>query len=409
MRRYKSLLCITFLILSACVNINKRLVSTSTVSTSTDSSDNSCIPPITSFVYPANQRPASNTTVKDQILPPAPWKVAASLPNFPEGATSGFHDISVAYSGLSYSEIWVKQMFNTGGNEYGGGTTTVQTLLFRTDTKSWRTFSQQIQGSPISIDELYQGKNGSLFADISFSNKSALGSYNENEGQFDVVKNSENIPGGIRVLDNNGTFWILNNNDGIYSFDPITSQLKKNIDIPDLNIYGRLGIYGRSVAVAPDGSLYFLDFHDNGYTELARYDPTSNKLERNINGEYEYSIYLDASAQSLYVDHLDNVWLDDQGWMSPDGTWYKVVHSPIFIVKQPPDIPLAYLWEHPSILLESSDNKVWFRSDNGLAWLNPQKGQWCWFTTYQSNIVEDQQHNLWMIADGKLYKYALDK
>jgi|GEM_PF-4418861 len=28
-------------------------------------------------------------------------------------------------------------------------------------------------------------------------------------------------------------------------------------------------------------------------------------------------------------------------------------------------------------------------------------------TYYQSNIVEDTDGNLWMIADGKLYKYPL--
>ena len=172
----------------------------------------------------------------------------------------------------------------------------MQTLIFRTDTKDWRTFSQQIQGSPIRINGLYEGKDGSLFADISFSNRSALGLYNDREGQFALIENNSGIPSGIRVLGNDRIMWVLKNNDGIYSIDPVTSQLKKNIDIPDLTGHDGLDLYGRTAAFAPDGSLYFLDFHDNGYTELARYNPATNKLERNINGGYEYSIYLDASA-----------------------------------------------------------------------------------------------------------------
>jgi len=396
------------LLLTACGNSNN---SQSSFAASTEKLINGCIPPITSFAYPANQQIPDSLIAKQQIPPSTPWKIEASMPNLPPGAQDSFDDISVAHPRAGYSEIWVKRRFDIGGTEFGGGTASLQTLIFQTDTENWRTFSQQIQDSPIRIDELYQGKNGSLFADISFSNKSALGLYNEKEGQFDLVKNSNSIPDSIHVLDNNGTLWILNNKDGIYSFDPSTSQLEKRVDIPDLVVQQLLDIYGRTVAFAPDGSLYFLNFQDSGNTELIRYDPVSNKLERNVEAEIEYWLgllyYLDTPVHSLYVDHLGNVWLEDQGWITPDGAWYKVVRSPIFIAEEVPDIPLKYVWVHPSILLESSDNRLWFSSANGMAWLDPQKGEWCWFTTYQSNIVEDQQHNLWMIADNKLYKYSL--
>jgi ligand-binding sensor domain-containing protein len=68
---------------------------------------------------------------------------------------------------------------------------------------------------------------------------------------------------------------------------------------------------------------------------------------------------------------------------------------------------MDYRWKSPTILMESSDNRLWFESENGLVWLDPSEGKWCWFTTVQSNIVEDEEHNLWMIANEKLYKYPL--
>ncbi|MFZ6029390.1 MAG: hypothetical protein ACOYYS_16890, partial [Chloroflexota bacterium] len=70
---------------------------------------------------------------------------------------------------------------------------------------------------------------------------------------------------------------------------------------------------------------------------------------------------------------------------------------------------MEYRWKAPQILIESSDHRLWFQSDNGMTWLDPEKGEWCWFTTEQSNIVEDSYHNLWMVADNKLYKLDLGK
>jgi hypothetical protein len=309
--------------------------------------------------------------------------------------------ISAVRTKGNYKEIWIKRWSQPIGNNASKPASS-RVLIYRTDTKGWQVLPDQIQGAAARIVNLYLSKDGSLWASILISGKVMLGSYNDNKGQFELLNGSENLPNGASVLDNKGTFWIMSHNDGIYSFDPVRNKLEKNIDIPDLNVY-ELGIYGKTAIFAPDGSLYFLNVQDDGDIELIRYNPTSSKLERDI----PYYQYLDQAAASLYVDHLGNVWLEDRGWMSPDGTWYKIVRSPIFIVEGVPDIPLKYVWVRPSILLESSDNRLWFRSDNGMAWLDPQKGEWCWFTTYQSNIVEDSDHNLWMIADGKLYKLAL--
>jgi hypothetical protein len=69
--------------------------------------------------------------------------------------------------------------------------------------------------------------------------------------------------------------------------------------------------------------------------------------------------------------------------------------------------PVSYQWDLPEVVLESTDGRLWFRSTNGTVSLNPQKGDWCWFTTYQSNIVEDSNRVLWMIADGTVHQYDL--
>jgi len=109
---------------------------------------------------------------------------------------------------------------------------------------------------------------------------------------------------------------------------------------------------------------------------------------------------------NILVDHTGNLWLDSVGWKTPTEDWYQI-HPPSIFVTNLKQGALDSRFQYPQIEIESSDNRLWFSSDNGMVWLDPEKGEWCWFTTYQSNIVEDSDRNLWMIADNKLYKLPL--
>jgi hypothetical protein len=39
----------------------------------------------------------------------------------------------------------------------------------------------------------------------------------------------------------------------------------------------------------------------------------------------------------------------------------------------------------------------------GLAWHQPETGEWCMFTSAKSNIIKDRQGNLWIVYDNALY------
>jgi hypothetical protein len=47
------------------------------------------------------------------------------------------------------------------------------------------------------------------------------------------------------------------------------------------------------------------------------------------------------------------------------------------------------------------------RLGEGTAWYDPEAGKGCLFTNLASYIVEDANKQLWMVADGKLYRYPL--
>ena len=58
-------------------------------------------------------------------------------------------------------------------------------------------------------------------------------------------------------------------------------------------------------------------------------------------------------------------------------------------------------------MYHSSNDMYWFSSNAGIVRLNPQIGEWCLFTNYTSQVIEDESQNLWIVVNGVLYKYQL--
>jgi len=359
---------------------------------------NSCIPPITPFAFSVKPVVPTGQEKRVAILPPEPWQVEAQLPALANGALQTSRILSVRTKN-GYSEVWIRRQWTLIG-EYNNQATE-ELWIYQADTKKWVSMPEQIGNTDIRIGELFLAKDGSLWSHnyISKSGEPLFSIYNERTNRFDLAVGSKGIPDGKVVLDQNDVFWIIPHQDSIYSYDPSTNIIKQGITLPGLAVYG--------TALGPDGTIYILKgssyLQTSNDEELLHFYPQTDKVDE-IGVPFQPPLIF----LNLLVDHSGRLWLDDRGWMEPGGAWYEVVRSPIFITNNL-ESGSGYQWETPSILLESSDGRLWFQSNNGLAWLDPQKGEWCWFTTYKSNIVEDQQHNLWMIADNKLYEYSLNQ
>jgi len=200
------------------------------------------------------------------------------------------------------------------------------------------------------------------------------------------------------LLDQKDVFWIIVPGDGIYSYNPVNQKTERHIDVPETEIF--------SAALAPDGSLFFINnpYQISNISELQlfHYIPLKNIVEK-------LTIYLEANPTSsnILVDHKNRLWISRLGWMEPDKRWYQILPSPIFLTNYI-ETGSQSRWRLPKIIMESSNGWLWFRSDNGMAYLNINREEWCWFTTVKTEITEDQQHNLWMVANKQLYKYPLN-
>ena len=386
-----NILSLLIFILSAC---NRSSVPTSQLPDSR-SMNNECIPPIVDFAYPVNQRHSKNTT---QLLPLSPWQMDEPLPAVPSGARA-FDTVSFARTKDGHNEVWVKRQlyFESENIKRSPG---VQFLIYRPDTKEWKLIPDKLDENNAKSGLIYLANDGTIWANLSFVGLNYFAVYNEKKEGFEYVEESKTMPTGNLLLDDDEKFWIFENKGGIYSFDTVSRKIEQHVSMPDLETNSSL--YGSMISLAPDGSIYFLTITNEQQSKLAHFFPKTNKLEFVPNFDH----YLGDTSYNLFVDRSGRLWLGDLGWMETNGTWYRAVRSPVFITDRA-ESSENYIWSNPSIILESSNGLLWFQSDNGLTWLNPQKGEWCWFTTAQSNIVEDKQHNLWMIADEKLYKYSL--
>ena len=114
---------------------------------------------------------------------------------------------------------------------------------------------------------------------------------------------------------------------------------------------------------------------------------------------------LDLSSRDFFFTQDDRVLLDDRA-IFDNGEYLSNLHvifrSPVFITKifngvQP------FVWESPEPQAETEDGRIWYKSNRGLAWHQPETGEWCMFTSAKSNIVKDSQGNLWIVYDNALY------
>ncbi|MBX3038970.1 MAG: hypothetical protein KF758_18810 [Anaerolineales bacterium] len=377
-------------------------IDTPTVNKSIDinSEINSCIEPVEKNVYKTSvDSDSGNRFVK---VPPAPWELVDTIPSQVEGSVFNLSSSSIRKVN-DKQEIWISS------NVFGvPDKLNNKFVIYNENTKSWSetlsTVGDDIFAGIVFItnNNLVWAVNGWYGSPNDNELRPFLSKYNETLMKFEFVTKTQEIPFNNNkvILDNNGVFWVFVNDDAIYSYNIFTEEIKQYA--------GLKNIFVDEVKLAPDDSIYFVNLQtlQNGVStkEIFRFIPSINSVEKV--SIYEIEKNQNRLFSNILIDKNGSLWLGDLGWIEPDGASYALLRSNIFLT----DIiwtGASSRWANPEILLESSDGRYWFRSENGMAWFSPEKGEWCWFTTYQSNIVEDSDRNLWMIADNKLYKLPL--
>jgi hypothetical protein len=398
---------------------------------------NNCITPEFTFAYPVkknNFQPESNHRI---IYPPDPWKPEAKLPEFTENGEREKDWLVAVRSNTDKSqEIWVLRSWDAYTENQNSLTTKVEFLVYDTNKEKWNIVPGKIKDTNAIAGNLFITSDGSVWAqnywEIYFSileppfivgkqsdkneeNFPLLSRYDEDQNLFVAIENTKLLTQNGKIpclseqyqkyidwnkviLDKNDLFWIFNQLDGIYSFNPVNQKVNRVTNIPnDQNT----GIVITSSAIAPDNAIFVSD----NYSSIMRFDPKTSTLSR-IGGsplwfEPTYSYF-----RNILVDHSGKLWVGDIGWIEPDSynNWYQLFPSPIFITNDTDGKTLNAI-ERATIMNESSDHLLWYTFSDGLVSLDPEAGKWCWVSTEHNNIIKDNKNSLWTIAGNNIYRY----
>ncbi|MEW6085939.1 MAG: hypothetical protein AB1607_15210 [Chloroflexota bacterium] len=402
-----NLLFIVLLVVTACAS------KPTTTAISTE-----CIGSFQDFAYtiPENGLPY----LTSETLPPEPWQFEEVLPSSNTNGSPLISAVATTRSIDGYVEIWINRQ------PYGSTYEIVdaenyQYLIYRDDTNKWDVVSAQVEDSGVFVDKLFVDRDGSIWGRNVWDDSSAITSkpilsrYNDKTKKFVFDNSVQNIPALWKdsdpstvdipfwtdvLLDADGEFWLFAHTDAIYNYNPDTQAVKRYVEITDFRI--------KQVVLAPNGTIYFRRYDDYNTAfslqegQLFQFLPETKKIE-----SLDIPSKRWPSFGNILVDRQGRLWLDTVGWREPDGTWNMIYPNPwLYFWKM--EWEEDYRWATPHVILENSDGRIWYEAEKGMAWLDPTTMQGCWFTTHQSSLVEDSDRNLWMIADGRLYKLPLN-
>ena len=357
---------------------------------------NNCISPPKTFAYSLS--PLEDPVIVQTTLPLEPWELVTIVES-----DFSFVEISGVRIQDEHQEIWLV----SGGEQ--------KFYIYDPVLDDWDEVSFGL-GELIQIEKLFFLPDETVFGvpDLSKYNErseiSVLSKYNEETKSFEFVQSLQEIPISAKGNPDTTTqvifdikrelFWFLVPDDAIYSFDPETQDVVQYLDIPqEENLDVKIANMSNS------GEIYMLSLKGFSYTNegnlFMKFNPDTNSISQFYMPLAPWPLALD-----FFVDQSDRVWFGTVGWLEPDGRWYQMVPSPIFITN--PIFSPEHRWKSPSIELESKDGRLWMRFELGMVWLDPDKEEWCWFTTKESNIFEDADGNLWMVVDNSLYKLSIN-
>lgn len=237
-------------------------------------------------------------------------------------------------------------------------------------------------------------------------NASILFHYNEKTKQFEAIVDQDSLLTGkfpfpnIVPDDYRNVLWISRYESSVlkvYKFDPSTYKLEED------KILSSLG--SRSFVIDPKGLIWVLYKTQDG-DKVASYNPDASELKE----YWERSLKFNSRLKiPLFFDSKERLWFGDSAWLDTSQSpplWYELIPSPYFIVPNPvPFVP--YGVSGPYSIFESLDGYFWFEGPQGLVRLDTLNGEWCLMTTEYGGIIEDSRKNLWLLADGVLYKHTM--
>jgi hypothetical protein len=384
--------------------------------------DETCIDSFSNYAF---STPDIDGPVQEEYLPGMPWHIVSEIPAEVQGLE---HRIAAVRSMEGEIEIWT-QLYDPS-EIYSANDSRDGFWVYKVIEDSWQRVPSEIEGGNIFVDQLFVTDDGGIWGrnvwarDRNLNGSPLLSLYNDTSNKFVPVSGTADIPNGlidsrpghtqwpewdVILLDPSNTFWIFVAQDRIYHYDPSNSIVTRYSSLAEISRIAQ-------VTSSPDGSMYFRAQTDDLILrdgQIFHFSPKTDEIKPILLPQQRWP-----STGSILVDHTNKLWLGVFGWQDSDGNWETLHPQMEKFLRLNRDNALWRYYQPPSILMESSDGRLWFgipRSEewrtlrSGLAWYDPNRNIGCWFTTEGINVVEAPDTTLWLIANRKLYRYSIDQ
>ncbi len=345
-------------------------------------------------------------------VPPGPSNMQVEYPTFSVELSREFHE---------EQEIWVS----------GVGQEGAIWLIYKPESQEWESIPRRIGNTVLYSGDLFLAADGTIWSrtqwyphavSINIETVSVLSIFNEDTRRFETADVPVEIPVSREteyyygqavlpwpeiILDEQNVFWILVNFDGIYRYDPVMQTVERVVNLANTPI--------NEAALSTDGSMYLSKPNENANITktlvtltqgmLLHFKPGSDNIETIKTPDEEWPVF-----SGMLVDHTGRLWLGSIGYRDLNDTWH-LIHSNTEEFFDNAGDPS---WATPKLILESSDGRLWYTryldgGGEGVAWYDPEVNDGCLILGHSSTVIEDSKQQLWMVANGKLYRYSLNR
>jgi hypothetical protein len=312
-------------------------------------------------------------------------------------------------------------LISFGGNEKMLLQVNLQYVIFDINTKTL-TFLKDSQN--ILWPYFRYGGTFWLISCIVLEREIRLAHYDHQLGSFlqDTIETDIDISRIAAITSRENNLWlIIQDAKGLFyigQFDPEKDKLSINdFALISLNEYGE------------DNEQYLPDIYNgiNGIAIDSKNRPYFSYKTREkqlmvlrLNSDNKFQIVYVAPDDSrashyatggfgLFIDEHDILWISDHAWVNVNDDVFRqfyqaaeIYRSPVFVAAGPRFDPM-YRWFRPIPRTRTADNRLWYSSERGTAWYQPETGEWCMFSSSRSTILKDSEGNLWMTYGDALY------
>ena len=342
-----------------------------------------CLPPIIKSSLPLGENVTLSLGELESstaTLPPLAWEKAEELP-FSGNSDPRIELIKPRSRSLT---LWFRVQEQS----------TISFWTYSLETQKWNAVA-----SPSKVDHYFFDSESQLWFIVE----------GNVELQFYKIDQAENKLKEMLIIDASK----LNNKilDFAYSPDhslwvimsnPTTlNQILVNLDLQTGKVTDHVTLSEYIIGVDTDEKGNVFSLNNKGVVE--RFNPKAKTVS------YTYlspkSSYWNAGETEFFFTETGQVYLNDLAWFENDdysSNLHLIFRSTVFVT-QTDDGSGSFVWESPEPQAETEDGRIWYKSMRGLAWHQPETGEWCMFTSAKSNIVKDSQGNLWIIYENALY------